>query len=359
MTTPVEKADIFDIDLNQGDAAKFAADAKQCISTLRKRATGKSLSVQISPGSTRYKQTAWAQIRKYCSEWFGFETKALPADIVLTDRDDEAYFEDEQRVLIIHGDLTCTRKYKKNDGARNICQPVGPFKLARALLALMDQEVRRFPKQSRRPQAILTDVATQTPLGTPEERSVVDGIIQTDYGFTSYATRATNTPVTQPSQGSSAVAEGKTSMSQTEGTRITVDEQSAADGISRMTLQTPATIPASANFVTPPSSIFANLRLPKAKIKAKAADPLPSSLRILAVDDNALNLQLLHRYLLKRQSDTIVLAQNGLEALEAVSHGDEGFDIIFMDISMRTYFLSIHFTLRHKNRGLSDMSSKP
>jgi CheY-like chemotaxis protein len=61
-----------------------------------------------------------------------------------------------------------------------------------------------------------------------------------------------------------------------------------------------------------------------------------NGLHILAVDDNTLNLQLLHRYLRKRAGDTIVSARNGLEAVEAVKSlpkGD-GFDVIFMDISM-------------------------
>lgn len=62
-----------------------------------------------------------------------------------------------------------------------------------------------------------------------------------------------------------------------------------------------------------------------------------NGLHILAVDDNALNLQLIHRYLLKRKSDSIVTARNGVEAVAAVreaAHKAEDFDVIFMDISM-------------------------
>jgi CheY-like chemotaxis protein len=65
----------------------------------------------------------------------------------------------------------------------------------------------------------------------------------------------------------------------------------------------------------------------------------PSSsggLRILAVDDNDINLQLLRRYLTKRPSDTVVTASNGIEAVAAVRNAVDGkkFDIVFMDISM-------------------------
>jgi CheY-like chemotaxis protein len=63
--------------------------------------------------------------------------------------------------------------------------------------------------------------------------------------------------------------------------------------------------------------------------------PTPfDSLHILAVDDNALNLQLLHRYLLKRGGDTIVTAMNGVEAVDAVKNSNKNFDVVFMDISM-------------------------
>ena len=73
--------------------------------------------------------------------------------------------------------------------------------------------------------------------------------------------------------------------------------------------------------------------------KPKAAHTAESSpdLHILAVDDNKLNLQLIHRYLLKRENDTIVTARNGDEAVAAVrEEAGKGwkFDVIFMDISM-------------------------
>lgn len=84
--------------------------------------------------------------------------------------------------------------------------------------------------------------------------------------------------------------------------------------------------------------------------------PLPNSLpeaaiglSILAVDDNHLNLALLHRYLLKRKggsNDRIILARDGVEAVREArtlidgkigigeKQADSGFDVIFMDISM-------------------------
>lgn len=59
-----------------------------------------------------------------------------------------------------------------------------------------------------------------------------------------------------------------------------------------------------------------------------------TSLRVLAVDDNILNLQLLHRYLIKRPNDIVVTARNGVEAVAAVRQAKIPFDIILMDLSM-------------------------
>lgn len=57
-------------------------------------------------------------------------------------------------------------------------------------------------------------------------------------------------------------------------------------------------------------------------------------LRILAVDDNEINLQLLQRFLSKRKDDTIHSARDGFEAVEAVQKAVEPYDVVFMDISM-------------------------
>ncbi|KAI9811682.1 MAG: hypothetical protein M1832_000716 [Thelocarpon impressellum] len=56
--------------------------------------------------------------------------------------------------------------------------------------------------------------------------------------------------------------------------------------------------------------------------------------RILLVDDNAINLKLLQAFMRKRQYVNIDSAMNGQEAVEAVERRGEGFDLIFMDITM-------------------------
>lgn len=58
------------------------------------------------------------------------------------------------------------------------------------------------------------------------------------------------------------------------------------------------------------------------------------SARLLLVDDNRINLTLLRTYLRKRKYDVVDEAENGLEAVQKFQERKNGYDIIFMDISM-------------------------
>lgn len=70
---------------------------------------------------------------------------------------------------------------------------------------------------------------------------------------------------------------------------------------------------------------------PKQTVKVPEAR---RGMRILAVDDNEINLQLLQRFLAKRKDDAIDSARDGFEAVAAFRDAQEPYDIIFMDISM-------------------------
>jgi CheY-like chemotaxis protein len=54
----------------------------------------------------------------------------------------------------------------------------------------------------------------------------------------------------------------------------------------------------------------------------------------LLVDDNLINLTLLRTYMRKRAYDTVDEAENGLAAVNRFTERADGYDIIFMDISM-------------------------
>jgi CheY-like chemotaxis protein len=66
---------------------------------------------------------------------------------------------------------------------------------------------------------------------------------------------------------------------------------------------------------------------------SRAPSFLPAP-RLLLVDDNKINLRLLRMYMRRRNYPIVDEAENGLEAVDAMQNREEGYDIIFMDISM-------------------------
>jgi CheY-like chemotaxis protein len=66
---------------------------------------------------------------------------------------------------------------------------------------------------------------------------------------------------------------------------------------------------------------------------SRAPSFLPAP-RLLLVDDNKINLRLLRTYMRRRNYPIVDEAENGLEAVDAMQNREEGYDIIFMDISM-------------------------
>ena len=72
---------------------------------------------------------------------------------------------------------------------------------------------------------------------------------------------------------------------------------------------------------------------------AKAATPSPNPQqdrppKLLLVDDNKINLRLLETFMRKRKYKSVDSAENGQLAVDAAMALEDGYDIIFMDISM-------------------------
>ena len=323
------------------DLPNVTSDSEECVKSLSQRAAGKFITFTRGKApSSHEKDMAWSCIQKYCTEWFGFERKDTTADLIITDQENTTTkYLDGQRILIVHDDMSCATKqegkhYRHAIG--KICNPIGPFKLARSILALLDQEIV-MPEETQKSTRQI-DVGTQTPLGSPEERTVMNGIILTDYGFTPSLPSipdAININEEKPTRTTATSTWNK-------------QQQLAANhvfaSLSALSINPTPLQPSSTDTQSPTFPFFPQpemtLTLPQPKVlsppPSTTTTPPSNGLHILAVDDNALNLQLLHRYLLKRVGDTIVTARNGLEAVEAVKSlpkGD-GFDVIFMDISM-------------------------
>ncbi|KAH8663362.1 hypothetical protein BGZ60DRAFT_432527 [Tricladium varicosporioides] len=334
-----------------------AIDVHECVEMLQELSKGKS--VQISRITSKcahsHNSISWDCIESYCKDWFGFEIKSSNADLVITSTCNLKEHGQDQRILVIHNDMICS---KGIDARRNlvadICSPVGPFKLARCILALLDQQILSTTHTNS---ANKSDAGTQTPLGSPEERKVLNGIIATDYGFpvlTFPQVQSANTPKERQII--------KDPFGEPDGREL-----QAFSGLRCLSLHEPPTPKrALSQPITPSQSPGGKLRIPTPtstiSTSTETPEPLPvplqdlpivipqltatpakppNGLHILAVDDNALNLQLLQRFLQKRKADTIVTARNGLEAVSAYKaallspdSALRSFDVIFMDISM-------------------------
>ncbi|KAG4441077.1 hypothetical protein IFR05_003431 [Cadophora sp. M221] len=334
----VEKATDNSKQNGHSDLMKVSQDAEECISTLCRRAVGKSVSFsRTKPPDSTQQDVTWNCIKRYCSEWFGFETKDSRASILIADSGTNLDASESERVLVVHDQIVPPPKHdgkSKTRAIQNISPPLGPFRLARNLLALMDQDLseRGSEEIGNRQKSNRSDNSTQTPLGSPEERAILNGIITTDYSFNS-PTAVTAIMDTDAPQETRSIAESSV---QTEpaGQRFADLEPP-----SPMTMKLPPSLNTfqepSSTTPPPPTSANGDISVP---IRTKPTKPpVPTtSLHILAVDDNDLNLQLIQRYLRKRKSDIIATARNGIEAVEAVRRAgsEDKFDIIFMDISM-------------------------
>lgn len=329
-----------------GDLGNISVDAEPFISRLNSRVAGKSVSFSrklksLAPDSPR--AASWACIQKYCQEWYGFEIKPSGGDILITDQS-QPEFSEGQRVLMIHDDIQLSHP-RHRSGSAAIFNPTGPFKLARCMLTLMDQDLSCGSSVTGM-SGNKSDIATQTPLGSPQERTILDGLIMTDYGFspdsptTSILKEPASVMQQNPREHSDLGLEALDGRS---------DFHSGVNHSAPLTLRLPfrplrdpsnsttdSTQTMAAGFSTKlDGETVTDTKL--LKTRNNPSKPTLSPLKILAVDDNIINLRLLERSLVKRKNDTTITAKDGIEAVEAVqaslSRG-ERIDVVFMDITM-------------------------
>ncbi|KFY25471.1 hypothetical protein V493_04610 [Pseudogymnoascus sp. VKM F-4281 (FW-2241)] len=275
-------------------------EATAAIEGVRALAPGKSVAIWRAPANAagaRDDSLAWKTVAGYCKSWFGFTLLANPdvaalakADVVIREYspfgpEDNPLPPCTSRVLNMQErvDRPSARRTRVDSPlSETISLPTGPFKLAMALLCLFNDPARRT--------ALENEAANPHPVRFPSDETVTPHSLGWSVGE--------RTPIPESRQEELLVPEPTT------------------NGTSASRPEAPLT--------APPPLTLASLSLP---VPAR-------SLRILAVDDNALNLLLLTRYLSKRPMDTVITARDGHEAVAAVRSAEEPFDVAFMDISM-------------------------
>ncbi|KAH3105561.1 hypothetical protein KXW41_008171 [Aspergillus fumigatus] len=250
----------------------------------------------------------WSIIARYLTDWYGLELVSLssqePIDVLLADEDSLASISKEAVTGIIPSLLILCNKSVDYSAIRAewspiaalvdiIRRPCGPHKLARCIRKCLDNGPRggatlppriELPERPRMSNGIpppCADLTEADPLAASGDR-----------------TRATSFRV------------GTLSSSEDSG-----ESQSSSDIADALHGSDTSMSP------LPTPSETASKR-----IERKA--------RVLVVDDNSINLNLMLTFMKKQELEVLDSAENGKVAVDAVERMQQGYDLIFMDISM-------------------------
>lgn len=316
VTIPLEHEE--DQDGSARDATQAGQEAEEAIKNANAITAAKTftfLSHTSQPQDSYIVSQFWDCLRRYLVEWFGMKfisvtdiQAAAQADLVVAQHDQDFSglsppFSPKRSKLLVVKDSSSWFSGNKSGNSpvvrNDIWTPIGPHKLARVMPSLFRPQKPSFLKDIGRTSS--QDSGTQTDL--------------------SLATKSTHQ--------SRLAGQASLQVPQPQMTRTITD-------LSNLTITPPDQVTPVVQrdaISTPPPTIT-----PSQSFLNSPVVPGSAPLRLLAVDDNDLNLQLLARFLKKRKVDLITTACNGLEALNAVKslseeHG-QNFDVIFMDLTM-------------------------
>ncbi|CAL3966640.1 unnamed protein product [Diplocarpon coronariae] len=100
------------------------------------------------------------------------------------------------------------------------------------------------------------------------------------------------------------------------------------------TEKAPLSISPNSQPTLPPAVLVQQPSLPSQPIPDPASEVKLESPTLLLVDDNQINIRLLSTYLTRRNYSVVHQAMDGLQAVNMVEARPQGYDIIFMDITM-------------------------
>ncbi|KAG0154030.1 hypothetical protein PDIDSM_1409 [Penicillium digitatum] len=242
----------------------------------------------------------WSEIARYLSDWYKIEivawTPEARIDLVLMDENDLPNFRTTAPSATLPALLVLCHKSVDYTGAKSewlplassvdiIRRPCGPHKLARSVMRCLTHGQSRSA----------TPASALQPLSLPLRTSSLPS------AFVS--------PLMSSADSSSA-------------------PELSCPGIRPMT-------------ISPPQAASQITTLPEEISEAPLTGPLVEDTtksrrltRVLVVDDNRINLNLMMTFLKKRQLTELDPAENGKLAVEAVERMQSGYDIIFMDMSM-------------------------
>lgn len=242
----------------------------------------------------------WSEIARYLSEWYDIEivawTPDAHIDLVLMDENDLPNFRTIAPSATLPALLVLCHKSVDYTGSKSewlslansvniIRRPCGPHKLARSVMRCLTHGQPRST----------TPASALQPLNLPIRTSSLPSELASPHMST--------------------------------GDDIGAPEQDCPGG--RPMTVSPLRQPSP---MTALKEEISEAPLPEPLVEG--AKPSRGLARVLVVDDNRINLNLMMTFLKKRQLTDLDPAENGKLAVEAVERMQSGYDIIFMDMSM-------------------------
>ncbi|RFU31903.1 hypothetical protein B7463_g4415, partial [Scytalidium lignicola] len=344
-------------------SAAITRDHDDSISILQARVVGQKVSVcgfdTDSKDPVEYKtaQLLKASIKNFLTNWYGLQIVPLgqSPDIIIANEANPPTISKLSRsatnlkrrptILVLCSHLSrFDRAMSQNYSRTNlgfVAKPVGPLKLARALIQCLEGEGAALTPglgselgAALNESSDLSKVFEEITL-SPHGGEVLDN--------SRMASDSANARKALESPTPSAVVEKSHEFPFPTDDKLYVPK-SGASSLRGSPVATPK-IPKYDN-----ASTDANVdtlkrfqsSIPSLARSTQTADPLSSitkySPKLLIVDDNKINLTLLRTYLRKREYEFVDEADNGFDAVnkvrERIENGEPNYDIIFMDISM-------------------------
>ena len=322
--------------------------AENCLDALRKVAQEKTIGLhqrEISKSDrTSGEKMVLDYVELYLTQWYGLRvtkfsawTGAPEVDLIVAieDEQDQSFnWSDQSATGKLPPVLLVTDRYFGQKGTRNLpsgvfgyyTRPVGPYKFAKCLLACFEKlkwsnlDSNGGRHEDNDTKQSLDKDSGQDAASTASHKQ--QGVLSNNEShktsvMESHGSGKPPTPTKQPSTpiGGSI---------RKDSNEVWInDKDDAQDTLHKRRPR--SNLPSEEKSPSTPSD-------PAGTTDSSPIQQRP--LRILLVEDNEINLQLLHRFLAKRKGDTINVARNGYEAVAAVQETPEPHDVIFMDISM-------------------------
>jgi CheY-like chemotaxis protein len=330
-------------------------ESEELIENLRSRTFGKTVSLYgfdvTTEDSLSYQANQFlkASVINFVSNWYGLQVVPYgeKSDVVIANESDFATIKQltrprssEWRVPIIlvlcSQSLRFNRQHSIKESATVgiLAKPIGPLKLARALGQCFDGLPVTTPGVEKDPGGY--GAAT-------ESTDLTDKFEDLSLSPSGGGEVFNNSRMAAGSDNARKAIESPTPNAALEKQRefpFPVNEDPSIDTTIRNSLSVnmPNLRVESDTITNPPSKVTsAKLATTTVSIVTRAPAAARAPLhppRLLLVDDNKINLTLLRTYMKKRGLTRVSEAENGQEAVDAVSGSTEGYDIIFMDISM-------------------------